>query len=167
MSALLKLETPPPQTALVLDIGVTRHFGLRDIGEAGLLSGWARGEYGHAWNDGIDATLLLALPHRPGPMALDFEVEPFVTPQNPVQDLTIFASGARAGFWRVTKRQVTRISTWIDPVWWRDTPEGAAMRLVFHMPLSVSPQELGTCNDLRQLAFNFRSITPTRSETTT
>lgn len=165
MSALLRTETPAPQ-ALALEIGVTRHFGLRDIGETGLLSGWASGEFGHAWNDGIDATLLVSMPHRPGPLMLELEVEPFVTPQNPVQDLTVFASGARAGFWRVAKRQVIRLATWIDPACWRDAPSGAAMRLVFHMPLSVSPQELGTCNDLRQLGFNFRSITPTRSEIT-
>ena len=159
---LLEPETRQPakqNAALAMVCGTTRHFGLRDIGETGLLSGWAQAEHGHAWNDGIDATMLVSLPHHPGALVLELEVEPFVTPHNPIQDLTLFASGARAGFWRVGKRQVTRICTWLDPLWWRVEPNGVSMRLVLHMPLSVSPQDLGTCNDLRQLGFNYRSIT--------
>ena len=143
---------------LSLQPTVTRACGVEEIADAGMVSGWATSEPGHAWNDGVDATLLVATRHRPGPCDLVIEAEPYITRQNPVQDITIFANGARVGFWRVSQRQVVRMTAWIDPQGWRETHDRAALRLVFHMPQSVSPSELGECNDLRQLGFSFRSI---------
>jgi hypothetical protein len=50
------------------------------------------------------------------------------------------------------------MAAWIDPQWWRETHDRAALRLVFHMPQSVSPSEIGDGGDLRQLGFSFRNI---------
>ena len=143
---------------LSLQPGVTRRFGIEDIGETGMLAGWAGSESGHAWNDGVDATLLVATRRAPGPMDLEIHAEPYVTRQNPLQELTLFANGARVKFWRLSHRDVTRMTGWIDPCWWREVHDRAVLRLVFHMPQSVSPHELGECADLRQLGFSFRSI---------
>jgi hypothetical protein len=143
---------------LSLQPGVTRAFGPEDIGEAGLLSGWAAAEAGHAWNDGADATLLIATRPKPGAFELEIEAEPYITRQNPTQELTLFANGARAGFWRISNRDVTRMTAWIDPMWWREHHERAVLRLVLHMPQSVSPRDLGDGEDLRQLGFSFRRI---------
>jgi hypothetical protein len=143
---------------LSLQPAVARAFGVEDIADAGLLAGWASSEPGHAWNDGVDATLLVATRHRPGPCDLVIEAEPYITRQNPVQEITLFANGARVGFWRLSQRQVVRMTAWIDPQWWRETHDRAALRLVFHMPQSVCPTEIGDGCDLRQLGFSFRSI---------
>ena len=151
---------------LSLQLGTARRFGAEDIGETGMCGGWAGTERGHAWNDGVDATLVVATRHHPGPVELTVEVEPYVTRQNPVQELTLYANGARAGYWRLSQRDVTPLTAWIDPGWWRDLNDRAVLRLVFHMPQSISPAELGECNDLRQLGLSFRSIVlmPSRIE---
>ena len=150
---------------LSLTPGVMRAFGSEDIGEAGLLTGWAATEAGHAWNDGVDATLLIATRRQPGSTELELFVEPYVTRQNPMQDLTLYVNGARAGYWRMQEREVTRLVAWIDPSWWREVHDRAVLRLVFHMPQSASPAQLGDGFDLRQLGLSFRSIALLTSST--
>lgn len=171
MSALLHADAfrPVPigrPALLSLQAGTPRRFGVEDIGETGMLSGWAGAEPGHAWNDGVDATLLVATRRQPGPVELVFSVEPYVTRQNPSQELTLYANGARAGYWRLGRREVVSLSAWIDPGWWREVAERAVLRLVFHMPQSVSPAELGECQDFRRLGLSFRdiAISPSRME---
>ena len=143
---------------LSLQPGVCRRFGAEDIGETGMVQGWAGVEPGHAWNDGVDAVLLVGTRLEPGPVELEIEVEPYVTRQNPVQELTLYVNGARAGYWRMSARVVTALTAWIDPGWWRVVNDRAVLRLVFHMPQAISPAELGECDDLRQLAASFRSV---------
>lgn len=143
---------------LSLQPGVPRCFGSDDIAETGMLQGWASCERGHAWNDGPDATLLVATRRRPEASELVVAVEPYVTRQNPTQDLTLYANGARAGFWRLSVREVTHLAAWIDPAWWREVGDRAVLRLVFHMPQSVVPHEIGDGDDRRQLGFSFRSL---------
>jgi hypothetical protein len=143
---------------LWLQPGLPRSFGTEDIGSGGLVSGWAAPEPGHTWNDGIDATLRIALRRADQPLSLTLAAEPFVTRQNPTQDVTIYANGARAGFWRLTERHVTQMVAWIDPIWWRLQDGGSVLRIVVHLPQSVSPAELGSGEDVRQLGLSCRSI---------
>jgi hypothetical protein len=144
---------------LSLPSGASRLFGAEDIGETGMLAGWSDVEPGHAWNNGIDATLLVATRPTPGPAELVISLEPYVTRQNPFQELTLYANGARAGFWQFSRREVESISAWIDPFWWRELHDRAVLRLVLHMPQAVCPREIGDGEDMRKLAFSFRSIT--------
>jgi hypothetical protein len=139
--------------------GETRHFGTEDIGTAGLLAGWAAAEPGHAWNDGFDATLRIATDRADQPMLLTLAAEPYVTRQNPIQDVTVYANGARAGFWRLTARDVAEMPIWIDPSWWTMQDGSATLRLVVFLPQSVSPRELGDGEDMRLLGLSFRSLT--------
>ncbi len=151
---------PAPQdhAQLWLPQGKPRAFGQEDIALSGLASGWAQCEPGHAWTDGFDATLLLATPRTEREMTLIIEAEPYVTRQNPVQDVTLFLNGARAGFWRLSHRRVTALTTWIDPAWWRQSDQISQLRAVFHLPQSVSPAELGDGQDQRCLGLSFRRI---------
>lgn len=177
MSAALQMDGFHPPTSsevvvslrpprLSLPVGARRAFGMQDIGASGMLAGWAQCEAGHVWNDGPDATLLVATRRQPGPVELEIVVEPYVTRQNPAQEMTLFASGARVAFWRAASREILTLRAWIDPLWWRDAHDHAALRLVFHMPQSVSPFEIGDGDDMRQLGFSFRSIElkPSRQE---
>lgn len=144
---------------LWLQPGETRHFGTEDIGHAGLVGGWAGAEPGHAWNDGFDATLRIATDRADQPMLLMLAAEPYVTRQNPNQDVTVYANGARAGFWRLTIREVAQMPIWIDPSWWTTQGSHAELRLVVFLPQSVSPRELGDGEDMRLLGLSFRSLT--------
>ncbi len=56
--------------ALMTTPGVTRAFGLGDIGSENLRAGWAAPEENHNWNDGFDASLVLHLPNSTKPSAL-------------------------------------------------------------------------------------------------
>lgn len=110
--------------------------------------------------------MLVATRRSPVEYDLEIQAEPYVTRQNPVQELTLYANGARAGFWRFSKREVIRFSACIDPMWWREQGDRSVLRLVFHMPQSVAPNDIGDGQDMRQLGFSFRSLTliPTRSD---
>ena len=143
---------------LSLQPGASRAFGAEDIAATGLLAGWSDVEPGHGWNNGIDATLLIATRPSPGPMELAISLEPYVTRQNPFQELTLYANGARAGYWQFSRREVETITAWIDPFWWRTHHDRAVLRLVLHMPQAVCPREIGDGEDMRKLAFSFRSI---------
>ncbi len=151
---------------LSLQPSVARLFGAEDIAETGMLAGWSDVEAGHAWHNGIDATLLVATRQRPGPAELEIGLEPYVTRQNPMQEMTLYANGARAGYWQFDRREVVRVNAWIDPGWWREVHERAVLRLVMHMPQAVCPREIGDGEDMRRLAFSFRTITllPSRME---
>lgn len=157
--AVVAEPTPIGSPAMLsLRTGIARRFGPEDIGATGMLAGWSDVEPGHAWNNGIDATLIVAAVEPPGPAELEISLEPYVTRQNPMQELTLYANGARAGYWQFSQREVTRIAAWIDPFWWRARHDCAVLRLVLHMPQAVCPREIGDGQDMRRLAFSFRSI---------
>src|SRR5450756_229677 len=84
--------------------GVIRLFGIADIGQRGLSGGWAFPEEGHTWNEGYDAALAISMPVPPLGCTLRIEGEPYVSRQQPVQDITIYANGHRGGFWRLSDR---------------------------------------------------------------
>jgi hypothetical protein len=65
-------------------------FGTRGLGEQGLLSGWARPQRDHVWNDGSEAVLQLIAPHADDALTLAFETFPFLTGEVAAQDVTVF-----------------------------------------------------------------------------
>jgi hypothetical protein len=138
--------------------GVVRLFGIADIGQNGLVSGWAFPEEGHTWNEGYDAVLAVSAASPPGPCSVVVEGEPYVSRQQPVQDVTIYANGRRAGFWRLSERTEFDLQAPIEPEWWFERGDIWTLKLVFHLPNSVRPCDIGDGADGREIGFCFRTF---------
>lgn len=148
---------------LVCEWDVTRMFGMSDIGERGLGSGWSHPEESHAWNDGFDATLNVVVEEGYGDAAVVIEGEPYVVPAHPKQDVTIYINGHRAGFWRLTGRGENVLRVDIAPEWWVTRDEQAVLKVVVHLPDSVRPADIGIGDDGRRLGFCFRGLRISRT----
>jgi hypothetical protein len=149
---------------LVCEWDVTRLFGLSDIATSGLKGGWAQPEEEHTWNDGFDATLLLAVDEGRGAATLTIEGQPYITGQRPVQDITIYINGYRAAFRRMTARTGHTLTIRIEPEWWVTRDDRPALNVLFHLPGSVRPSEIGDGSDGRNVGFCFRTLLLSRAE---
>ena len=138
--------------------GVVRLFGAADIGVTGLKSGWSYPENGHTWNEGIDATLVLSLEDVEGVSHLVVEGQPYLSAQQPVQEITVFVNGFWAGFRRLTGLGAFSLDVEIQPEWWFRRGDRFLLNVVFHIPTSVRPVDLGEGTDSRTLGFCFRSL---------
>jgi hypothetical protein len=143
---------------LECDPGVIRLFGLTDIKSRGCRRGFADPEYGHNWNHGFDPTLVLSVEGEIGAATLVIGGEPFVTRSQPVQDLTVYVNGYRAGFWRLVDNTNYSLRIEIEPEWWFLRDARAILKVVFHLPNSVRPGDIGEGEDGRELGFCFRTL---------
>ena len=143
---------------LRIEPGVIRLFSKGDIGARGLLSGWAAPEEGHTWNDGIETAVLLEAEVPEGPVTIVIEGTPYLYGQVSHQDVTLFANGYRVGFWRLTERRQIALTARIEPEQWFMRNGKASLRLVFNIPESIRPKELGDGADGRELGFAFCTI---------
>jgi hypothetical protein len=123
-----------------------------------MVSGWSAPEEGHNWNDGLEAAYCIAIRPPLGRFGLVLMGEPYVTRARPVQELTMFANGWRVAAWRMTARIETVLSVPLEPEWWFQRGSRSVMRLLFHLPHSVRPQDINDGPDGRELGFCFRSI---------
>ena len=137
--------------ALDCEPGVVRLFGIADIGTQGQLSGWGEPEDGHVWNDGQEATLLIAVPAPPPRLLLLLGGEPYVSRLRPAQEVTLFGNGLRIGFWRLSQRAGTTLSAPLEPEWWLRRGARAVMRLGLHLPNSARPLDIADGPDGREL----------------
>ncbi len=144
--------------ALDCEPGVVRLFGSADIGRRGQLAGWGEPEAGHVWNDGCDATLLLAIASPPTRLLLLLGGEPYVTRIRPVQEVTLFGNGLRIGHWRLARRAEVTLSVALEPEWWLRRGLRALMRLSLHLPNSARPCDIADGSDGRELGFCFHSL---------
>lgn len=144
--------------ALDCELGVVRLFGTADIGTGGQVAGWADPEDGHLWNDGREATLLLAVRAPVSRLLLLLGGEPYVTRARPAQEVTLFGNGLRIGYWRLTQRAETTLAVPLEPEWWLRRGARALMRLSLHLPHSTRPRDVADGPDGRELGFCFRSI---------
>ena len=151
-------ETSAGEAALECEPGVMRLFGLSDIGTRGLISGYAHPEYGHNWNEGIDPTLVLAVEGKISAAMLTIEGEPFVSRLQPLQELTVYVNGHRAAFWRLSRRTDHSLRFAVEPEWWLPRNGWSVLKLVFHLPNSVRPVDVGEGEDGREMGFCFRSL---------
>ena len=138
--------------------GVVRLFGTADIGARGQIAGWGEPEDGHVWNDGHEATLLIAVPVPAPRLLLLIGGEPYISRIRPAQEVTLFANGLRIGFWRLSQRADTTLSVTLEPEWWLRRGGRAVMRFGLHLPNSVRPKDIADGPDGRELGFCFRSI---------
>ncbi len=164
MSASLMSSTLPaglgqkPAPGAVFDLGVSRLFGHGDLGDEGMVSGWAVPEDNHNWNDGIEASFVLAVKAGGGVLELVVEGVPLTGETCPSQDITLYANGFRVGFWCLNEGGPQRLTARIEPeqVFWRG--KLGYIKCVWVMPNSVRLSEIRDSTDTRQLAFCFRSI---------
>ncbi|WP_459696627.1 hypothetical protein [Acidisoma sp. C75] len=138
--------------------GVTRLFGNHDLGESGLISGWAGPEDGHVWNDGPEALMHAVFEPTNRPVTLTIEGIPFLGGTIPFQDLTLYVNGARLGFWRLSQPKVCTIEAIIEPEHIFLRQGYSVLSCAFHMPGATRPVEIGLGSDTRALAFCFHSI---------
>lgn len=147
--------------SLKVDFGVTRAFGNADIGTRGLLRGWAAPEPAHVWNDGYVAELAVAAPLKDigATRRVTFEGAPFVSAAHPQQDITLFANGLFAGFWRLGQSdEPVTLDAILPPHYWLAGPDESKITFSFLTPGAVSPAQIGAAADNRRLAFSFQSL---------
>jgi hypothetical protein len=141
-------------------LGITRFFGLGDLGGHNLLDGWAMPEANHNWNDGYDTSLSLHLPEPPdAPCILTVEVRPYLVTGLAHQDVTLFFNGHRLGFWRLDKDESTQLTSVIEPEFWLHRGAGATGTCTWHLPHSTRPSALSPVQDHRLLGLCFLSLT--------
>jgi hypothetical protein len=148
----------PRDNALHCESGVIRLFGAADIRSRGMVLGWSDPEEGHSWNDGPEAHLAITMASPVGRLVLSITGEPYVTRKKPVQDIEIFANGARAVGVRLVARNETPVEAILEPEWWFHRAGLAMMTLQFVLRNSSRPKDNGDGLDGRELGFCFRSI---------
>lgn len=144
---------------LRIALGATRSFDKVDIGKRGLVRGWAAPEDGHTWNDGLEAVLWLEAEQQPV-RAVDLIVEgtPYVFGDVLKQEVTLFANGGYVGFWRFTDRRPVVMAAQIEPEQWVLRRGLAHLNLLWFIPDSSRPREIGDGPDGRCLGFAFHSL---------
>jgi hypothetical protein len=139
--------------------GLTRSFGEPDIGPDVLSSGWSFPEEGHAWNDGIEAALTLAVPRLTSACEISFAGEPFLNGTCEVQNMTLFVNGFRIRSWRLNEKKSYLLTAPIEPEQIFHRENTSYLKCVWYLPDAVRPSALGVNSDDRELAFCFRYLT--------
>jgi hypothetical protein len=152
-------SAPKDPSFLSFEFGVTRLFGLGDIGTNGLVSGWAIPEDSHVWNNGPEAILTLETDVPSRAYTITVDGGPFITPRQPLQEITLYANGWRIGFWRFREGGAQVMVASIAPEQFFVRGDKALLNCVWHIPYSVRPSDLGLSGDGRELGFVFRSLT--------
>lgn len=120
-------------------------------GDAGryLGGGWSSQHDRVVWNNGNEASLLLDLPPVEGDLVLSLSFIPNVDPDKHLtQRIVVEVNGRPAGQWVVEQEGGTQIKVPVVKAW-LDRPQ-TEIRLI--LPDAVSPAELGTGSDTRNLA---------------
>jgi len=144
----------------IFEVGLTRTFGLGDLSNHILLSGWAAPEDNHVWNDGIDASFSICLKSMPlKPLLMKLEGLPFVARDLTHQDITLYFNGFRVAFWRLYQMDKTFLEAEIEPEFWLARNGGAFAKCVWHLPGSMRPSDVTGADDKRQIGFCFQAMT--------
>jgi len=72
--------------------------------------------------------------------------------------MTVYVNGYRAGFWRLVERLEHTLRIGVEPEWWFRRTGRSVLKVVFHLPTSVRPVDIGDGVDSRHLGFCFRSL---------
>ena len=127
---------------LDLELGLTRLFGQADLGDGGLVSGWAIPEDQHTWNDGIDAVIPVRTRASGSACRITFEGKPFLPVDVSMQDIVLFVNGFRIGFWRLREAKAYDLSAIIEPQQFFRRDEYSLLKFVWHIPRSVRPADI-------------------------
>ena len=153
------MQPENPATWLWLEQGVTRCFGTGDIGTAGLVQGWAAPEPAHNWNDGPQASLLLAVPRPAAACQLVLEGVPLSVAGHTRQDVTCYVNGLRLGFWRLTSPHLVQLAVRLETAHFAAAAGNeCVLRVDMHVPDSLRLSSLQTEGDHRELGFCFRTL---------
>ena len=93
-----------------------------------------------------------------GAATLTIEGEPFVTRAQPLQPMTVYANGCRAAFSAPVQARHCALHIPVEPEWWFHRSGWSVFKVVFHLPNSVRPVDVGEGEDGREMGFCFRSL---------
>jgi hypothetical protein len=140
------------------EVDMPRQFGSADLRTAGMVSGWAEPEEGHNWNNGKETAYGIATEAPVPRLTLEIVGQPYITQLRPAQEMTVYGNGFRLGYKRMSSQGDVLLSILLLPQWWFVEGHRATMHLVFHLPLSIRPKDVGDSEDGRELAFAFQSL---------
>lgn len=143
---------------LKTELGMIRLFGTEDINRQGLVRGWADPEDAHIWNDGPVAALSIGMNIPQEACILAVEGEPFVSPRQPAQEITLYGNGIWLGFWRLRSAEPSVMEAMVEPETFLCRGEDGVLNLTWHIPTSVRPSDIGVSGDGRELGFVFRTL---------
>jgi hypothetical protein len=144
---------------LVLEPGVKRSFGLRDVGAHGLISGWATPEDEHIWNDGPTADLAIGTKSARSDYRLEIQGRPFLAPGCDSQDVTLFANGLFVGYWQLREAKPYVLAAKIENGMFHKKAGLDVLKLTWLVPKSCRPSELRLGDDHREIGLCFQNIT--------
>ena len=120
-----------------------------------ILSGWGDREgWGGIWSTQNRATIKLPIPER-GAKSITFNVNAFVTPTHPKQEVLVFINGKQQGKVVLNKFEGNEISIPLPNLPNKDL----LIRIDFELPDAVSPKALNLGNDDRKLGIGLKSAT--------
>ena len=141
------------------DVGVVRHFGILDIGDAGLVSGWSTPEEAQTWNNGHEAVLECKLPYLNEGCRVEVAGMPFFCEGTSHQDVYLYINGFRIGFWRLDSSGKHTLSAKVEAEQIFHRQDHSVLKCAWFFPGAVRPADRGLGADIRQLAFCFNSFT--------
>jgi len=142
----------------LLKIGMTRSFGMMDLGSVGLSAGWAQPEEAHTWNDGCETVFEAGFESVPEGCTIEFVGRPFLSEGVSRQDVQLHVNGFRLGYWRLTEPSDYVLRARVEPEQLLRRGNGSIMKCVWSFPGAVRPVDKGLSGDFRELAFCFRSF---------
>lgn len=131
-----------------------------DSAEAGdfLKYGWSTPEPWGTWSQSEKTQILLPLKFVPQTVILEFR--PFLSAQNPVQNMDITINGTPAGHYTLTEAKTNAEITIPIPDQLKSAiRESGKVLLELSLPNAASPKELGISDDTRKLAVGLVAIT--------
>jgi len=148
-----------PTVLQISEIGVVRQFGVLDIGDAGLVSGWSTPEEAQTWNNGHEAILECSVPYLSEGCRVEVAGMPFFCEGTSHQDVYLYINGFRIGFWRLDRYVQHTLTAMVEPEQIFLRGDHSVLKCVWFFPDAVRPADRGLGADQRQLAFCFNSFT--------
>jgi hypothetical protein len=89
---------------------------------------------------------------------LTIEGSPYLAAGYPRQTMTLYVNGLRIAYWSLAENRPYTLAATIEPEQWLQRDDGCQLNVVWHLPESVKPIDIGDAQDHRQLGFCFRSL---------
>lgn len=120
-----------------------------------ILSGWGDREgWGGIWSTQNRATIKLPIPESET-KSITFNVNAFVTPAHPKQEVLVFINGKQQGKFILNKFEGNEITIPLPPL----ATKGLPINIEFELPDAASPKSLKLGDDDRKLGIGLKSAT--------
>ncbi len=154
----------PPQERAPVCGGVGRRagpveiFGNERAPLARLVSGWGEREQDQVWSDGFIAVVAVSRRSRPPPLILSIAGQPYLPAPGGAQEITVYANGWFAGFWRLDADRPYLLDALIEPEWWLQQNQVHVLQVGLLMPNAACPDQPAWSAGRQRRAFCLRSI---------